>query len=169
MSRAGRSSRPATCWSQAGSTSHCVNGGGDLICVGSAAGRPWRLGVVDPRDSGQLLATVAGTDIALATSGTAERGAHILDPATGAPADSPLLSLTVTGSSIITCDVLATAGFAMGSVARDWFAARQVRAFAVVADGSTWSTFDVGDQPTSGSGAGSTRVTLANPAPGTNL
>ena len=125
----------------AGSSSHCINGGGDVVCVGSAAGRPWRLGVADPRDRSQLLATVTGNDLALATSGIAERGRHILDPFTGQPVAGPLLSLTVTAQSVIACDVLATAAFAMGGAARDWLASRQVQALAVDADGSTWSTF----------------------------
>lgn len=125
----------------AGSTSHCVNGGGDIQCVGSAGGRPWQLGVLDPRDSSRVLATVTGDGIALATSGTAERGEHILDPRTGRPAGAGLLSLSVAGRSVIDCDVYATAGFAMGPAARDWFADRQLQAFAVCADGRTWSTF----------------------------
>jgi thiamine biosynthesis lipoprotein len=126
----------------AGSTSHCVNGGGDIACVGSAGDRPWRLGIVDPRDAGQLLATVSGADLALATSGSAERGEHILDPHTRLPVDTDLVSLTVTGQSVLDCDVLATAGFAMGSTAEPWLREHLVRAFAVRADGSTWSTFD---------------------------
>jgi len=126
----------------AGSTSHCVNGGGDIACVGGAGDRPWRLGIVDPRDSNQLLATVSGHDLALATSGTAERGRHVLDPHTGRPTDSPLLSLSVSAGSVIESDVYATAGFAMGQAARAWLLAHQVRAYAVCQDGSSWSTFD---------------------------
>lgn len=49
----------------------------------------------------------------MATSGTAERGAHILDPHTGRPATA-LASLTVVGAGITRADVWATAGFAMG-------------------------------------------------------
>ncbi|MEO9236506.1 MAG: FAD:protein FMN transferase [Jatrophihabitantaceae bacterium] len=128
---------------RAGSTSHTINGGGDIACVGSAGDRPWRLGIVDPRDRSQLLATVTGNDLALATSGTAERGRHILNPATGEPVAEQLLSLSVTGDSVIECDVLATAGFAMGEASQDWFSARKIRAFAVRADGTTWSSFEL--------------------------
>jgi len=125
----------------AGSTSHSINGGGDIACVGLAGDQPWRLGIVDPRDPSQLLATVAGADLALATSGTAERGQHVLDPHTGRPPESGLLSLSVSASSVIDSDVYATAGFAMGDAARTWLSDRRIPAFAVYADGRTWSTF----------------------------
>ena len=126
----------------AGSTSHCVNGGGDLQCFGNAgSGEPWRAGIADPRDRSRVIAVVAGADLAVATSGTAERGQHILDPHTGRPPGEPLLSFTVSGRSVVESDVYATAGFAMGAAARDWFTGRgDVSAFAVAADGTTWST-----------------------------
>jgi thiamine biosynthesis lipoprotein len=126
----------------AGSTSHSINGGGDIACVGLAGDQPWRLGIVDPRDPGRLLATVAGADLALATSGTAERGQHVLDPHTGRPPVSGLHSLSVSAGPVIDSDVYATAGFAMGEAARGWLLAHRVRAFAVCTDGSSWSTFD---------------------------
>lgn len=125
----------------AGSRSHSINGGGDIACVGLAGDQPWRLGIVDPLDPDQLLATVAGADLALATSGTAERGQHVLDPHTGRPPESGLLSLSVSAGSVIDSDVYATAGFAMGDAARAWLSERGIRAFAVYADGRTWSTF----------------------------
>jgi thiamine biosynthesis lipoprotein len=135
----------------AGSTSHCVNGGGDVQCVGSADGRPWQVGLADPRDPHTILRVVAGVGIAVATSGTAERGAHVIDPHNRRPA-TELLSLSVAGTSILDCDVLATAGLAMGAAAQDYFRARSdVRALGVLPDGTTWSTFP-----------GSGRVTLGS-------
>lgn len=128
---------------EAGSTSHSVNGGGDVQCVGPAAasGDPWRVGIADPRDPGRVIQVFSGVGIAVATSGIAERGEHIIDPHTGEPVRSSLLSLTVSGRSVLECDVLATAGFAMGAHAREWFSARpDVRTFAVERDGETWST-----------------------------
>lgn len=98
----------------AGSTSHSVNGGGDVQLVGEAApGRPWRVGIAHPLRVRELVAVVAATDGAVATSGTAERGRHIIDPHRGAPA-AGLASLTVVGQRLAWADACATAAFAMG-------------------------------------------------------
>ncbi|SEK93176.1 FAD:protein FMN transferase [Streptacidiphilus jiangxiensis] len=97
---------------EAGSTEHCVNGGGDVQSVGG----PWRVGVADPFRPGSLAAVLAGRDLVVATSGTAERGAHILDPRTGESA-AGLLSLTLVSSGparLARTDAFATAAFAMG-------------------------------------------------------
>ncbi|GHF08232.1 MULTISPECIES: FAD:protein FMN transferase [Streptomyces] len=103
----------------AGARNTCVNGGGDIRLRGEGApGTPWRIGIADPARPGRLLTVVAGRDLAVATSGTAERGCHILDPRTGRPARG-LLSATVTGPSLTWADVYATAAFAMGDLARD--------------------------------------------------
>ncbi|GAA2617291.1 FAD:protein FMN transferase [Streptomyces axinellae] len=99
-----------------------VNGGGDLQVKGeSAPGRPWNVGIADPRHPGRILTTVEGRDLAVATSGTAERGSHILDPRTGAPA-TRLLSATVTGPSLTWADVYATAAMVLGPDATEWIA-----------------------------------------------
>jgi thiamine biosynthesis lipoprotein len=140
----------------AGSRSHCVNGGGDVQCVGTSGDRePWRVGIADPRDPSRVIATIKGTDLAVATSGSAERGQHIVDPNTRRPPANGLLSLTVTGRSVVECDVYATAGFAMGAGARDLFAERsEVSAFAVAADGTHWSTFGSDTAPKRAAGVG---------------
>ncbi|MFJ7199799.1 MULTISPECIES: hypothetical protein [unclassified Streptomyces] len=47
-------------------------------------GTPWRIGVAHPLRPGELAtATTAHHDLAVAASGTAVRGAHILDPHRG--------------------------------------------------------------------------------------
>ena len=56
---------------------------------------------------------------AVATSGTAARGSHLLDPSTGR-AVTDLLSVTVTGPSLLWADVPATAAFAAGPGAVQW-------------------------------------------------
>src|SRR5215469_9606400 len=71
--------RAAAILTAAGSVSHLVNGGGDVQCVGPRPGAlpgPWRVGVADPFRPGKLALVVHVTDGAVATSGTAERGAH---------------------------------------------------------------------------------------------
>jgi thiamine biosynthesis lipoprotein len=103
-----------------GSGNHAVNGGGDVLVAGEAApGRPWGIGVVDPADRTRVLETVLARDLAVATSGTAERGAHIDDPATGRSATG-LLSATVIGPSMTLADAYATAAFVMGRDAIEW-------------------------------------------------
>ena len=100
----------------AGAVDTCLNGGGDIRFRGEAGpGRPWRTGIADPSAPGRLAAVVEAGAAAVATSGTAERGAHITDPFTGRPADAGwVLSATVVGPELTWADVYATAAFAMG-------------------------------------------------------
>jgi len=85
-----------------------VDAGGDLTTFGSPApGQLWRVGVRHPwrRDA---LACVVTAEGAVATSATYERGAHLVDPFSGAPTDR-VASATVTGPSLAIADALATA------------------------------------------------------------
>ncbi|MDI2124822.1 FAD:protein FMN transferase [Yinghuangia seranimata] len=125
----------------AGATNTCVNGGGDLRARGeSAPGRPWRVGIADPLRAGRLATVAVGGDFAVGTSGTAERGHHIVDPRTGRPA-LDLASLTVTGPSLTLADAYATAAFVMGPAARGWIETLDgFEAFAVLPGGRTWET-----------------------------
>ncbi|MEV6806488.1 FAD:protein FMN transferase [Streptomyces sp. NPDC051129] len=95
-----------------------VNGGGDVQLLGAPEpGRAWRVGVADPVRPGGLAAVVsaAGTrELAVATSGTAERGAHIVDPRTGRPAVTDLVAVTVVAPRLTWADCWATAAFARG-------------------------------------------------------
>jgi thiamine biosynthesis lipoprotein len=103
-----------------GSRNHSVNGGGDIQVAGEPEpGQPWHVGIADPLHPGRVTAIAAGRDFAVATSGTAERGAHIVDPRTGEPPHG-LASATVTGSSLTLADAYATAAFAMGPAGLDW-------------------------------------------------
>ena len=136
--------RAATILSQAGSANHLVNGGGDVQCVGGRPGPvpgPWRVGVADPFRPGNLALVVQGMDCGVATSGTAERGAHIENPKAGRPA-AGLASLTVVGPSLALADACATAGFAMGpDLAREWTASLDgYEAYAIPESGMIWQT-----------------------------
>ncbi|MER5640081.1 FAD:protein FMN transferase [Kitasatospora sp. NPDC002227] len=121
----------------AGWTDHSVTGGGDV----QTSGGPWRIGIAHPLRPGTLLTVLTGHDFAVATSGTAERGPHILDPHTGRPATG-LASLTLTGRRLSRTDAWATAAFAMGpSRALAWAATRPgTEALAVLPDGTTRHT-----------------------------
>ncbi len=128
---------------EAGVRDFAVNGGGDIVTRGSpepGSQAPWRVGIRHPIERDRLAAVLEVRDGAVATSGTYERGAHVVDPHTGRPADE-LLSLTVVGSSLTWADAFATAAFAMGRRGAEWLAAREgYEAFAITSDGWTLAT-----------------------------
>ena len=132
--------RAAAMLTAAGSAEHSVNGGGDIQCVGDRGpGQPWRVGIADPLRPGSLALVVTGQDFAVATSGVAERGAHIVNPHTGQAAG--LASLTVVGARLAAADAYATAAFAMGPAARDWVESLDgYEAFAITPGGQVWQT-----------------------------
>jgi len=80
------------------------------------------------------------TELAVATSGVYERGAHVRDPHTGRPPDG-VLSVTVSGPDLGTADAYATAAFAMGAAGPAWTARlRGYEASTILADGRVLST-----------------------------
>jgi thiamine biosynthesis lipoprotein len=96
----------------AGAPGALVNGGGDVAAFGSpGGGERWRAGIRHPWRTGAL-ACVVEVDAAVATSGSYERGPHLIDPRTGDPA-SRAASATVTGPRLTLADALAT-GLAVG-------------------------------------------------------
>lgn len=106
----------------AGVTSGIISLGGNVQVLGTKEdGSPWRIGVQDPNSDGYV-GIVEVVDKAVVTSGGYERyfvedGVtywHILDPATGKPAHSGVLSATIIGDSGLMCDALSTALFVMG-------------------------------------------------------
>ncbi|KUO14522.1 thiamine biosynthesis protein [Streptomyces dysideae] len=111
--------RAARRLAEAGATGVSVNGGGDVQLLGvPGPQRPWRVGVSDPLRPGGLAAVISAaglTELAVATSGTAERGAHIVDPSTGRSAVTDLVAVTVVAPHVTWADCWATAAFAMGS------------------------------------------------------
>lgn len=97
--------------------------GGDIAAACLRSDTPdWRVGIEDPRDAGGVLRVVSLRTGGVATSGTAARGHHIIDPATGAPAADDLLSATVVGPTLTWADVHATAAFVRGRQAAAWLA-----------------------------------------------
>jgi Membrane-associated lipoprotein involved in thiamine biosynthesis len=108
--------------------SYCINAGGDLL-IGAHPDVPlsgsgsisWRVGIEDPRDRSAIVRTVPMTHGAVATSGTAARGAHLYDPATGEYVGRSG-SVTVIGPELVWADIWATALFVGGEPAREAFA-----------------------------------------------
>lgn len=62
----------------------------------------------------------------LATSGTASRGAHLVDPTAGRPSDSPWEQVTASGATCLAADVAAKAGFLLGDRGPAWLDERGV-------------------------------------------
>jgi thiamine biosynthesis lipoprotein len=124
-----------------GSLRHCINAGGDVRACGEPApGRPWLVGIAHPLVAGALCAVIPVRDGAVATSGTAERGAHVFDPHTGKAA-LDLASVTVAGPDLAQADAFATAALAMGFGAPAWLATLDgYEAYAVDAGGREWAT-----------------------------
>ncbi|HVU93189.1 MAG TPA: FAD:protein FMN transferase [Jatrophihabitans sp.] len=117
-----------------GSANHAVNGGGDVQLAGEAEpGRPWTVGIVDPRERTRVLTTVAGRDFAVASSGVGERGLHVLDPFTGVPATGAV-GTTVVGPSLTFADAYATAALVMGPDAVRWIDAERPGYAVLVVD-----------------------------------
>jgi FAD:protein FMN transferase len=85
-----------------------VNAAGDIACTGRPSPDAlFRVGIVDPHAPGRL-ACVVELCGAIATSGTYERGDHLIDPRSGRPA-SGAASASVTGPDLAMADALATA------------------------------------------------------------
>lgn len=113
-----------------------VGAGGDVITCGSPEeGRPWRVGVAHPLQPGATVATLELSGGAVATSGTAERGAHLWDGRGGAAVG--LASMTVVGAELAWADAFATTAFVLGAAGIDWVRTLQgYEALAVTLDGA---------------------------------
>jgi FAD:protein FMN transferase len=97
-----------------GCRNYFVDAGGDVQSRGvNEHGAPWRVGIRHPVLRQKVVRVIHSSDLAVATSGTYEKGGHIVDPHSGRAANE-LVSFTVVGPDILQADVYATAGFAMG-------------------------------------------------------
>ena len=106
-----------------GVTSATLDLGGDVFVMGRKTdGSDWRIAVKDPADTESYLGVVSAADKFVVTSGVYERyfeenGVryhHILDPKTGCPAESGLVSVTVLCENGAWADALSTACFVLG-------------------------------------------------------
>jgi thiamine biosynthesis lipoprotein len=113
-------------------TDFCLSAGGDMVCRVADPARPaWRVGVEDPRDPTRVVAVIPVRDGAVATSGLAHRGGHVVDARTN-EVPRALASVTVVAGDLTTADVDATAAFALGSSGARWLAGRAGRSGIVV-------------------------------------
>jgi thiamine biosynthesis lipoprotein len=118
-----------------------VHAGGDLCVRGERApGQPWRVGIQHPWRRDRVAAVLRTRGLAVATSGSYERGPHIVDPRTGR-APQGVASVTVLGPDLATADAYATAAFAMGVEGPAWTAGLEAYdALTILADGRVLST-----------------------------
>lgn len=100
-----------------------ISAGGDVLVRGGQEwGLPWKVGVAHPFAPDAVALVLQANDLAVATSGTTERGHHIMDPHSGQAADE-LLTVTVAGPDLARADAYATAAFAMGREGLRWIEA----------------------------------------------
>ncbi len=118
-----------------------VNAAGDIASFGRPGSTmPFRIGIADPMQRGGLACVVELTG-AIATSGSYERGAHLIDPRSGRPVER-VASASVTGPDLGLADALATALAVVGEEGLSMFdALANYEAFVVSYDGTRqWTT-----------------------------
>ena len=95
---------------------------GDIQVIGDNNGRLWKAGIRDPRGNSVIATFLMDDGEAVSTSGDYERFRifggkryhHIIDPATGYPAESGLISVTVFSHDPLVSDAYSTAFFVSG-------------------------------------------------------
>ena len=133
-----------------GVESALLNLGGNVQTVGAKPdGSPWQIGIKDPKGEDAMM-VLSIADQAVVTSGGYERYFeqdgqtywHIMDPFTGHPADSGLISVTIVGDEGVVCDGLSTALFVMGleKAADLWAQSGDFEAVFVTASGEVYIT-----------------------------
>lgn len=135
-----------------GFTQALINLGGNTIALGAPPHQPhWIAGIKDPFGSGTPCARLKLKDAALVTSGTYERAFtdkhgqlyhHILDPRTGMPANTDIVSATIVSPSASLCDGISTVPVLLGSKdSFDYLAQFEgAEAFLVTTTGKTLAT-----------------------------
>ena len=122
-------------------TDFCLSAGGDMVCrTARPDSSPWMVGIEDPADPTRLIARALVRHGAVATSGTAHRGHHLVDARTGL-APTGVASVTVIAASLTWADIDATAAYALGSEAADWLRTRPGRTGLVVWDDGRTEVF----------------------------
>ena len=98
-----------------------VSAGGDSRVIGDRRGRPWTIGVRDPRRPGEVVAVLPLEDVSISTSGDyeryfdadGERFHHLIDPATGKSPRS-VHSVTILAEDGLTTEALSKTVFVLG-------------------------------------------------------
>ena len=121
-----------------------VNAGGDIsVRGGKDANTPWKLAVAHPSIKGEISKLYSITTGAIATSGSAERGDHIIDPHSKTVAVGAR-SATVIGPDAGISDALATALVVSGRDGASWFAKEALSEYSCwVVDRHTDTTWEI--------------------------
>src|SRR4051794_1804480 len=121
----------------AGVRDFSLGAGGDVVVRGEPSpGSRWRVGVQHPEDRDALAAVVELCDGAVATSGSYERGAHIVGSVAG-----EVRSVAFGGPDLGPADAYSTAAFAMGADGPRWTARLHgYEAMTILADGRVLRT-----------------------------
>ena len=100
------------------------NLGGNVVTVGAKPdGSPWHIGIQHPRQENSLIGSVSVVNQTVVTSGDYQRAFtdcqgkrhhHILDPTTGHPAESGLISVSIVTDKSVAADTLSTVLFVAG-------------------------------------------------------
>ncbi|MDD5195336.1 MAG: FAD:protein FMN transferase [Candidatus Omnitrophica bacterium] len=105
-----------------GIDSALINVGGDIYCLGTNRGKPWRIGIKNPEEIQNVMQSEQLFDEAIATSGNYEqyfdykgkRYSHLISPRTGFPVSDTMVSVSVITKNCTSADSLSTAFFVMG-------------------------------------------------------
>ena len=118
------SSKVMDIFKENGISSAVISLGGNVQTLnGKPDGSDWRVAVENPADTGSYIGVLSIKDKAVITSGGYERYFkqdgktyhHIIDPATGYPANNGLTSVTIVSDDGTLADGLSTSLFIMGS------------------------------------------------------
>ena len=130
-----------------------VSAGGDSRVIGDRRGRPWTIGIRDPRRADGVTAMLPLVDVAISTSGDYERffeqdgvrHHHLLDPRTGRSPDH-VRSVTVLARDGLTAEALSKTVFVLGVEPGLRIVESLAGADAVVVDGHGALHFSAGLQ-----------------------
>lgn len=107
-----------------GVESACISLGGNLVTIGSKPdGQPYRIGIQKPfAPEGEIITAIDVTDVSVVSSGIYERYFyvddtlyhHLLDTATGFPADNNIAGVTILAPLSVDADALSTTCYFLG-------------------------------------------------------
>lgn len=154
------SSKVMDIFKENGISSAVISLGGNVQTLnGKPDGSDWRVAVENPADTGSYIGVLSIKDKAVITSGGYERYFkqdgktyhHIIDPATGYPADNGLISVTIVSDDGTLADGLSTSLFIMGEEKAAQFWKENSEKFETImetADGKLYVTEGIGDSLT---------------------